>query len=68
MDMKTFIATEGRSTARHLAFLAGTNYAYLCQIATGFRKPSGRLTLLLEHHSNGKLTRHDLRPDLYPEA
>jgi DNA-binding transcriptional regulator YdaS (Cro superfamily) len=68
MDMKTFIATEGRSAAKRLAILAGTNYAYLTQIASGFRKPSGRLTPLLEHHSNGKLTRHELRPDLYPEA
>jgi DNA-binding transcriptional regulator YdaS (Cro superfamily) len=68
MDMKTFIATEGRESAKHLAALAGTNYTYLTQIASGFRKPSGRLTLLLEHHSKGKLTRHELRPDLYPEV
>ncbi|MES9991575.1 MAG: hypothetical protein ABW098_06440 [Candidatus Thiodiazotropha sp.] len=66
--MKTYIEKEGRDAARGLAFKAGTNYAYLTQIASGFRKPSGRLALLLEHHSNGKLTRHELRPDLYPEA
>ncbi|MBT3046417.1 MAG: hypothetical protein AB2728_15305 [Candidatus Thiodiazotropha sp.] len=68
MDMKTYIETEGRDEARRLAFRAGTSYVYLTQIASGFRKPSGRLALLLEHHSNGKLTRHELRPDLYPEA
>ncbi|MES9920137.1 MAG: hypothetical protein ACH255_07945 [Candidatus Thiodiazotropha sp.] len=66
--MKTYIAKEGRDAARRLAFLSGTSYIYLTQIASGFRKPSGRLTLLLEHHSKGKLTRHELRPDLYPDA
>ncbi|MEW8292678.1 MAG: hypothetical protein AB2672_19350 [Candidatus Thiodiazotropha endolucinida] len=68
MDMKTYIAKEGRDAARRSALLSGTNYIYLAGIASGVRKPSGRLTLLLEHHSNGKLTRHELRPDLYPEA
>jgi DNA-binding transcriptional regulator YdaS (Cro superfamily) len=66
MDMKSFLQMEGRETATNLAEKAGTKYIYLTQIASGFRKPSGRLTLLLEHYSNGKLSRHDLRPDLYP--
>lgn len=67
MDMKTFIAKEGRDAAIHLAAKCGTKYIYLTQIASGFRKPSGRLTLLLERNSKGKLTRHELRPDLYPK-
>jgi DNA-binding transcriptional regulator YdaS (Cro superfamily) len=67
MDMKTFIEMEGREATTRLAEKAGTKYIYLTQIATGFRRPSGRLALLLEHHSLGKLTRHELRPDLYPK-
>lgn len=66
MDMKSFLQMEGREAATNLAEKAGTNYIYLTQIASGYRKPSGRLTLLLEQHSKGKLSRHDLRPDLYP--
>ncbi|MCG8488218.1 MAG: hypothetical protein MI756_12180 [Chromatiales bacterium] len=65
--MKTFIATEGRDAARRLAVKCGTKYIYLTQIASGFRRPSGRLTLLLERYSEGKLSRHELRPDLYPK-
>ncbi|MES9834715.1 MAG: hypothetical protein ABW139_20985 [Candidatus Thiodiazotropha sp. DIVDIV] len=65
--MKTFIEMEGREAAKHLAVKTGTKYIYLTQIASGFRKPSGRLTLLLERYSQGKLTRFELRPDLYPE-
>ena len=65
--MKTFIKMEGREAAARLAIKAGTKYVYLTQIASGFRKPSGRLTLLLERLSQGKLTRHELRPDLYPK-
>ncbi len=67
MDMKTFIEMEGREAARRLAVKSGTKYIYLTQIASGFRKPSGRLTLLLERYSQGKLTRFELRPDLYPK-
>jgi DNA-binding transcriptional regulator YdaS (Cro superfamily) len=66
MDMKTYIKKEGREAATRLAIKAGTKYVYLTQIASGFRKPSGRLTLLLERLSQGKLTRYELRPDLYP--
>ncbi|MCG7921475.1 MAG: helix-turn-helix domain-containing protein [Candidatus Thiodiazotropha lotti] len=65
--MKTFIATEGREAATRLAAKCGTKYIYLTQIASGFRKPSGRLTLLLERHSGAILSRHELRPDLYPK-
>ncbi|MES9941357.1 MAG: hypothetical protein ABW104_19210 [Candidatus Thiodiazotropha sp. 6PLUC2] len=65
--MKTFIEMEGREAARRLAVKSGTKYIYLTQIASGFRKPSGRLTLLLERYSQGKLTRFELRPDLYPK-
>jgi DNA-binding transcriptional regulator YdaS (Cro superfamily) len=66
MDMKTFIEKEGLEAATRLAKKAGTKYVYLTQIASGFRKPSGRLVLLLERYSEGMLTRHELRPDLYP--
>jgi DNA-binding transcriptional regulator YdaS (Cro superfamily) len=66
--LKTYIAKESHDAVRKLLCLVGTNYAYLIQIASGFRKPRGRQKLLLEHPSNGKLTRHELRPDLYPEA
>ncbi|MEJ2612718.1 MAG: transcriptional regulator [Candidatus Thiodiazotropha sp.] len=68
MDMKKYLKEEGRKSAIRLANKAGTKYVYLTQIASGYRKPSGRLTLLLERHSNEKLTRHELRPDLYPKG
>jgi len=66
MDMHTY--WRGLPTAQRaaLAESCDTQVVYLSQIAHGHRKASGRLTLRLEQATSGVVTRHDLRPDLYP--
>jgi len=67
MDIKTFKTHHTPQEYETLAASAGTKTVYLDQIASGFRQPSGHLALKLETASGFKITRHELRPDLYPE-
>lgn len=68
MDMKEYIATHSDEELKILANKAKTKPVYLKQIATEFRKASGPLTLRLEKESGYEISRHKLRPDLYPEG
>ena len=68
MDMKEYIKTEGRDAAKHLASRVGTKYVYLSQIASGFRKPSNILAVAIERETEGRITRRELRPDLYAKS
>lgn len=67
MNAKEFLADKGPEESERVAKRAGTNLAYFKQIASGFRKASGPLSLRLERETDGELTRHELRPDIYPE-
>lgn len=64
MDLHTYIENMPRRIA--LAGLVGTDPRYLWQIATGRRKASPRLALAIESATKRKVSRHDLRPDIYP--
>jgi len=63
-----FEQPEGRRQARQLAAACGSSFAYFSQIAHGHRLPSHRLARLIEQKSEGAITVHDLRPDIYPES
>ena len=65
MDAKTFYETFGAEEAEKLSIAAGTTLAYFQQIMYGFRKPSHTLTKKLEFASDGRISRYDLRPDIY---
>lgn len=67
MDLKTFIAESG--ARKTLADALGTSPDYLWQIATGWqgRKASPKLALAIEEATGGKVTRAELRPDLWGE-
>lgn len=43
-----------------------TSEQYLYQIETRRRRPSRLMALAIERATAGAVTRHDLRPDLYP--
>lgn len=55
MDAKKFIETFGWPEAEKIANKAGTNKAYLSQIAYGHRKASYALALKLVKASKGRL-------------
>lgn len=40
MEAGAFLEKHGKDIAQRVAKLAGTNYAYFSQIATGHRRPS----------------------------
>jgi transcriptional regulator with XRE-family HTH domain len=40
MEASAFLEKHGRQTAERVAKLAGTNFAYFSQIASGHRRPS----------------------------
>lgn len=65
MDLATYI--EDMDRRRELAEACGTDPGYLWQIATGWRgrKASIDLTKKIEAATEGKVSRHDLRPDVY---
>lgn len=64
MDLKTYILQIGRAKA---AALFGVSYPAVCHWVSGFRRPSPDRALSIERATNGVVTRHELRPDLYPD-
>jgi hypothetical protein len=65
MDAKTFYETAGKEETERVAIAAGTTLDYFKQIMYGNRSPSYRLTNRLEAESGGRMSRSDLRPDIY---
>ena len=68
MDLRTWLKNNKGNARAQLAENVGTSPAYLTQIAGGWRNPSPRLTLLIEEHTYGQVTRYELRPDVYGQA
>lgn len=71
MNLKEFISTSERGTAKRLAAFLGVSPSYLSQMASGESSISERRCVLIERFSSGKLSRRDLRPDdwqdIWPE-
>jgi len=68
MDAQNYLKTHGRAAAEKVAQLAGTKYIYLCQIASGHRKPSPKLAKALVRASGGEMTLESLRPDIFGDV
>lgn len=49
----------------NLAKKAGTKVSYLRHVASGVHKAGPTLCVKLELVTNGKISRHELRPDYY---
>lgn len=64
MNLHAYIEDMPRRVA--LAERLDTDPRYLWQIATGRRKASPKLALAIETATNRKVTRQELRPDVYP--
>lgn len=56
------------TTRVKFAKAAGTKAVYLTHIANGHRKPSFKLTHRIEKATGGKVSRHDLRPDIFGKS
>ena len=65
--LKRAVAIAGSQSA--LADLIGTTQSQVWYWLSRARKaPPGEYVLRIETATGGKITRHDLRPDLYPEV
>lgn len=64
MNLVDYIKDHGRNA---LAEAVESVPAYLSQIAHGHRKASPKLALAIERATGGAVSRHELRPDIYPD-
>ena len=68
MVMRIQSLLDQKNDFERIAAEAETTSDYLIQIAYGFSKASPQLARKLEKATNGRTTRHELRPDVYEEA
>ena len=64
MNARDFLDTYGRHEAKRVAIVAGSNYAYLWQLARGYRVASRDMAEKLEAASDGRMDRVSL---VWPE-
>jgi DNA-binding transcriptional regulator YdaS (Cro superfamily) len=67
MDIKTFWKTQPEPVKVAIAERAGTTIGYLRQCRGGSRQVSVGLAMRLVTASNGLLTLHELRPDIWDD-
>ncbi|MEW8178589.1 MAG: YdaS family helix-turn-helix protein [Candidatus Thiodiazotropha endolucinida] len=65
MDIKAFIEPMSADEKAAFAERAKTSVAYLSQLANGHRKAGLKTVHAIEQASNGSVTGHDLRPDIF---
>ena len=65
MNARQFLNRFGKDEAERVCQEANTTYDYFRQIASGARKPSWRLAGDLECASDQRMTRKELRPDIF---
>lgn len=65
MELKKYLET---ADAYALADAAETTRIYLTHLAHGHSKASPKLAKRIEDATGGKVTRKDLRPDIFGEA
>lgn len=68
MDAKAFYEEYGKDEAERVALAAETTLDYFKQIMYGNRLPGHGLAKRLETESGGRMTRNDLRPDIFGTA
>jgi DNA-binding transcriptional regulator YdaS (Cro superfamily) len=68
MDMRTYYDSLPVGGRRALADALEIAPAYLYQMASGRRTVSPKLCRSIERATNGVVTVHDLRPDVFGEA
>nr|EDZ38295.1 MAG: Hypothetical protein CGL2_11278001 [Leptospirillum sp. Group II '5-way CG'] len=67
MKLNEYMRELTRSQKEDLAGRVGTSLNYLFQLSGEFSVPGPKIALRIEHATGGQVTRHELRPDIYPE-
>lgn len=68
MNLKQYLAGLGPDERKAYAKRAGTNTAYLTQLAGEHRQPSPAMARRLSDASDGEVTLAELRPDIWSEV
>jgi DNA-binding transcriptional regulator YdaS (Cro superfamily) len=71
MDLKTYLADLDRPAREALAGKCDTSLGHLNNVSYGYKPCGPLLAVLIETHTDGAVTRRDLRPDdwqaIWPE-
>ncbi len=67
MTLLEWLRQNSQPERLKMAEEAKTTVAYLYKLAGGHGKPGWRICSRIEHATEGQVTRHELRPDIYPE-
>ena len=71
MDLRTYLKKAGHGASRRMAQALGAYASDISNWAAGRRKPGVAVCVAIELHTNGAVTRRDLRPDdwhlIWPE-
>ena len=65
MNLRQYLKTE-KLTQTELASRCDVSQGMVWQWLNGYRRVGAERALQVEAATGGKVTRHDLRPDLYP--
>jgi len=68
MDMRTYWRSLSAAAKDEMARTLNCNRDYLAQIACGFRKGSPQMARQIESYTNGTVSKHELRPDVFEPA
>jgi DNA-binding transcriptional regulator YdaS (Cro superfamily) len=63
-----YLLARDRDQIKALADACGTKPVYLSQVARGHRNASHTLAQAIQRATDGEVTVHDLRPDIYGDA
>lgn len=65
MDLKTYLSSIPVPERKKFAKDLGTSAAYISQLCTGWRLPSPALAKRINVLTGGKVTLHELLPDVW---
>ena len=68
MDLKKFLNSITKQERESIASSSGTTVDYFWQLSGGHRKAGPLLAIKIEEVTSGKVSRHDLRPDIFGET
>ncbi len=67
MTLQEWLRQNPHPERLELAKKVGTTVAYLYKLAGGHGKAGWSICPRIEQATGGQVTRHELRPDIYPE-
>lgn len=64
MELKTYITHLPADRREEFAKRCGTSWAYVTQIASGFRKPGAQIAVAIERETGGIVRVEELAPEI----